>query len=391
MANSAFAHEAAIIMPSSSTNTGVVTWSGTGANNFLDSTVLVSGNNITIPGTITFGGTQITSTAAELNLLDGVSGLVQGDFTKLAAVDATAAELNKLSGASANVTAANLNALTGSGATALHSHSGGGAIADTTGGAATYIPRYTDGDSLLGSASLKFVDDGDGSTLTIDGDSSNARLILKTNASSSSNFRIQWTEGSGNGSTGNMSYEFGHATNSNKFVWYSRATAGISGSAGTGGNILEVEDGTGAFSLPKNPSVSLHHSSSQTVAESTTTALAFDTENWKVGDSTQHSNSSNNSRIYARTAGKYICGGTISYSTHNTGWRYMEIAVNGSEKAFSAGPAVVGTRTRMNVTYLADLDAGDYVEFRAYQSGSSGTLTIERTGNEPNFWMTKVA
>ena len=69
----------------------------------------------------------------------------------------------------------------------------------------------------------------------------------------------------------------------------------------------------------------------------------------------------------------------------------MEIAVNGSEKAFSAGPAVVGTRTRMNVTYLADLDAGDYVEFRAYQSGSSGTLTIERTGNEPNFWMTKVA
>ena len=153
MANSAFAHEAAIIMPSSSTNTGIVTWSGTGANNFLDSTVLVSGNNITIPGTITFGGTQITSTAAELYLLDGVSGLVQGDFTKLAAVDATAAELNllngvsglvqadltklaaidasaaeinKLDGAGSNVTATNLDALTGGGATALHSHSGGG-------------------------------------------------------------------------------------------------------------------------------------------------------------------------------------------------------------------------------------------------------------------------
>jgi len=36
----------------------------------------------------------VTSTAVELNLLDGVSGLVQADFTKLAAVDATAAELN---------------------------------------------------------------------------------------------------------------------------------------------------------------------------------------------------------------------------------------------------------------------------------------------------------
>jgi hypothetical protein len=43
-------------------------------------------------------GTAITSTAAELNLLDGVSGLVQADLTKLAAVDSTAAELNIVDG-----------------------------------------------------------------------------------------------------------------------------------------------------------------------------------------------------------------------------------------------------------------------------------------------------
>ena len=35
---------------------------------------------------------------AELNLLDGVSGLVQADLTKLAAVDSTAAELNIVDG-----------------------------------------------------------------------------------------------------------------------------------------------------------------------------------------------------------------------------------------------------------------------------------------------------
>jgi hypothetical protein len=44
--------------------------------------------------TLAIAGTAITSTATELNLLDGVSGLVQADFTKLAAVDATAAEIN---------------------------------------------------------------------------------------------------------------------------------------------------------------------------------------------------------------------------------------------------------------------------------------------------------
>jgi hypothetical protein len=42
----------------------------------------------------------VTSTATELNLLDGVSGLVQADFTKLAAIDSTATELNKLDGLS---------------------------------------------------------------------------------------------------------------------------------------------------------------------------------------------------------------------------------------------------------------------------------------------------
>ena len=40
----------------------------------------------------------LTATATELNLLDGVSGLVQADLTKLAAVDSTAAELNIIDG-----------------------------------------------------------------------------------------------------------------------------------------------------------------------------------------------------------------------------------------------------------------------------------------------------
>ena len=54
-------------------------------------------------------GVAVTTTAAELNLLDGVSGLVQADFTKLAAVDATATELNIMDGntSAASVTLAN--------------------------------------------------------------------------------------------------------------------------------------------------------------------------------------------------------------------------------------------------------------------------------------------
>ena len=56
-------------------------------------------------GQLILGSTTLTSTAAELNLLDGVSGLVQADFTKLAAVTSSAAEINLLDGVSGLVQA----------------------------------------------------------------------------------------------------------------------------------------------------------------------------------------------------------------------------------------------------------------------------------------------
>ena len=65
--------------------------------------ITVADGLVTVAGeisvtTLDIGGTNVTSTAAELNLLDGVSGLVQADLTKLAAVDSTAAELNIVDG-----------------------------------------------------------------------------------------------------------------------------------------------------------------------------------------------------------------------------------------------------------------------------------------------------
>ncbi len=63
-----------------------------------DRTISLPNQSGTLPVLAAASTTQITSTPEELNLLDDVSGLVQADFTKLAAVDATASELNLLDG-----------------------------------------------------------------------------------------------------------------------------------------------------------------------------------------------------------------------------------------------------------------------------------------------------
>ena len=64
----------------------------------LNSTLIDINGNLDVSGSFTLAGTALTSTATELNLLDGVSGLVQADLTKLAAIDSTAAEINILDG-----------------------------------------------------------------------------------------------------------------------------------------------------------------------------------------------------------------------------------------------------------------------------------------------------
>ena len=64
----------------------------------LAATTVDLNGNLDVSGSLTLGGVTLTSTATELNLLDGVSGLVQADFTKLAAVDSTATELNIVDG-----------------------------------------------------------------------------------------------------------------------------------------------------------------------------------------------------------------------------------------------------------------------------------------------------
>ena len=85
--------------PHSESATNTLTLPSTGGNSYLltaASTATVTNKTFTSPKINE--DVAVTATATELNLLDGVSGLVQADLTKLAAVDSTAAELNIVDG-----------------------------------------------------------------------------------------------------------------------------------------------------------------------------------------------------------------------------------------------------------------------------------------------------
>ena len=85
--------------PHSESATNTLTLPSTGGNSYLltaASTATVTNKTFTSPKINE--DVALTATATELNLLDGVSGLVQADLTKLAAIDATATEINLIDG-----------------------------------------------------------------------------------------------------------------------------------------------------------------------------------------------------------------------------------------------------------------------------------------------------
>ena len=125
-------------------------------------------------GQLVLGSTAVTSTAAELNLLDNVSGLVQADLTKLAALDATATEINLIDGG------------TSAGTTAVADADGiitndGGTMRLTT--AATFKTYFQEGistayDDLTAGDAAVLITTSSGN-ITIDAAASDSDIIFK--------------------------------------------------------------------------------------------------------------------------------------------------------------------------------------------------------------------
>lgn len=132
------------------------------------------------------------------------------------------------------------------------------------------------------------------------------------------------------------------------------------------------------------PRCSVYQSAPQSIPNTTSTAVAFDLEVYDVvqsGDSPSHDNTTNNTRVYIRTTGKYEISGQVYFASNATGSRTADIRLN------AAGSGAGGTRLVLNqqaplsgagtavgcIPVEASLVAGDYVEIFGQQT-SGGAL-----------------
>lgn len=138
------------------------------------------------------------------------------------------------------------------------------------------------------------------------------------------------------------------------------------------------------------PQARAYHSTNQSIANNTLTALALDSERWDTD--TIHSNVTNNSRLTCKTAGLYQIAFCISFASGAGTFRQAQIRLNGATFITSSLVAVVGggVPTHFNGGTQYELAVNDYVELVVLQD-SGGALNVLNGANfTPEFMMAHI-
>ncbi len=118
------------------------------------------------------------------------------------------------------------------------------------------------------------------------------------------------------------------------------------------------------------PAVQVTKSVTQSIANSTVTTLTWDTENFDTD--IMHDTVTNNSRLTARKAGKYVIFMNIVFSSSNTGGRQLLIRKNGTTQLWSNFFAnTLGGQDQLLTATIADLAANDYIEGQVWHSAGA--------------------
>jgi hypothetical protein len=156
-------------------------------------------------------------------------------------------------------------------------------------------------------------------------------------------------------------------------------------------NQIYRSDGTNWVRLDAVPDITAHvtHSVAQSIATNTGTILAFDTERYDTDG--MHDIATNNTRLTAKSPGRYLVWGGVGFGTSTTGYRQGHIVKNGSLGLLAMRIASLAD-SYLSIATIATLAVGDYVELQVRQT-SGGALDVLKSAGEttPEFGMTRIA
>lgn len=124
------------------------------------------------------------------------------------------------------------------------------------------------------------------------------------------------------------------------------------------------------------PAAQIARGSNQTIANSTSVAIAFDQET--IDFNTMHDSAVNNTRLVATTAGVYCIAGGFWIAPSAGGTQRIATLRRGGTESIAdhnAVPHATAAR-RLNVAAVRYLAAGDYIELTAFQD-SGGNLDVQ--------------
>lgn len=150
--------------------------------------------------------------------------------------------------------------------------------------------------------------------------------------------------------------------------------------------------GVDLHALGNVPTVRVTHSEAQTIGNSTTTPLSFDTTRFDTNSI--HDNVTNNSRLTFHTAGVYQLTGNLRWDNNTTGRRIIFIVVNDATSIVNSeihGPPITGHVVVINITTLYSFDIGDYAELKVHQTSGGDLDTVVTNNYTPEFMAVKVA
>lgn len=127
------------------------------------------------------------------------------------------------------------------------------------------------------------------------------------------------------------------------------------------------------------PFAILKQSGSQSLANNAWTTLTFDGE--ELDRDNMHSNTTNNSRATAQTAGYYDIDAIYAASSNATGGRATRLQVNGTNVQGRSTSVMTPSNFQAGVVISGPvyLNVGDYVEIQANQLSGGALSTVNLT------------